>query len=106
MVLHIKWSDKAPRPPDKFLVFVQQMANRLMVGGCRYGAPQSKQRYWSRLKAELKAYEKTGNMEHLVNIANYCLLERIAPEHPQAHFNNMVESVTRHRFGGQRREGD
>jgi hypothetical protein len=82
------------------------MANRLMVGEWRYGSPQRRQRYMSRLEKEFEAYKRSGNSEHLINIANYAWLELIQPEHPQAHFNALIESVTRHRFGGSRREGD
>jgi hypothetical protein len=106
MILKVKWSDKSPEDHKLFLEFIQQMANRIVVGNWRYGKPQSRKKYMSRIKVELEAYEESGNREHLMNIANYCFLERVAPEHPQAHFNNMVESVTRHRFGGERREGD
>ena len=88
------------------MTFVQQMANRLIVGEFRYGSPQRRQRYMSRLEAELEAYKKSGNREQLINIANYAVLESIAPEHPQAHFDNTIASTTRHRFGGERREGD
>lgn len=82
------------------------MANRLAVGEFRYGSPNRRQKYMSRLEKELEAYKESGNREQLINIANYAILESIAPEHPQAHFDNTVASATRHRFGGARHEGD
>ena len=106
MFIKIRWSDKSPCDPKQFTEFCQRMANRLIVGEWRYGKANSRQRYMSRLRKELKAYEKSGNAEQLVNIANYAFLEMIQPEHPQAHFNNLVRSRTRHQFGGERREGD
>lgn len=78
-----------------FKMFAQTMINRLFVGEVRYGPAEKKQKYFSRLKKEVKVYQKTGNAEQLLNIANYCVLEWIAPEHPNHHFNPNVESVTR-----------
>jgi hypothetical protein len=104
--IRILWSDKVERGPVPFQLFVQKMANRLIVGHWRYGAPDKRQKYLTRMKKELEAYVKTGNVEQLINIANYAMLESIAPEHPQAHFDNTINSVTRHNFTGERREGD
>jgi hypothetical protein len=78
-----------------FKMFAQTMLNRLFVGELRYGAADKKQKYFSRLKKEVKAYEKTGNAEQLINIANYCILEWITPQHPKHHFDPTVESITR-----------
>lgn len=106
MPITIRWSAKNPRDPNSFREFLQRMANRAQVGRWRYGPDDRKKRYMTRLRAELDKYEETGNTEHLINIANYAFLESVCPEHPQAHFNNKVGSATRHRFGGERREGD
>lgn len=78
-----------------FKMFAQTMLNRLFVGEVRYGPGNRRQKYFTRMKKELKAYEKTGNAEQLINIANYCVLEWIAPEHPKHHFDPTAESVTR-----------
>jgi hypothetical protein len=78
-----------------FRVFTQSMMNRLLVGELRYGSPKKKQRYLTRLKKEIEHYNSNGNAEQLINIANYCVLEWIAPEHPKHHFDNTIESVTR-----------
>lgn len=77
--------------------FGQMMANRLIMGIHRYdkGRPIRKAKYLTRLKGELEEYERTGNQEHLVNIANYCFLECEAPEHPNSHFEHRHKSVTR-----------
>ncbi len=76
-------------------MFAQAMLNRLFVGEVRYGPGKKEQKYLTRLIKELKAYKKTGNAEQLINIANYCILEWMTPEHPKHHFNPAVESVTR-----------
>ncbi len=94
----IKWIDKI-RSHKLVENFFQRMANRLLVGQLRYGEPVARQKYFERLKLEVKAYQKTGNAEHLINIANYSCLEEIAPCHPKFHFNSEVESVTRKKFG-------
>jgi hypothetical protein len=38
------------------------------------------------LRKKLLAYEKTGNMEYLADIANYAMFEYMFPIHPLAHF--------------------
>lgn len=81
-----------------FGLFSQRQANRIIMGEHRHGPPKRKKRYLDRLKKELKAYERTGNMEHLLNIANYCFLESEKPQHKKFHFNATVDSETRKEF--------
>ncbi len=84
-----------------YRAFMQGMCNRRVVGALRYGdIPKARQKYLSRLKMELKAYEKHGNFEQLLNIANYAFLEGAAPQNPKLHFDPNAESVTRGKFGG------
>lgn len=80
----------------------QQLTNRLLVGALRYEihGPQPENMYLSRLRAELKAYERNGNREHLRNLANYAYLESRAPEHPRHNDDRRVKSATRRSFGG------
>lgn len=78
-----------------FKMFAQGMLNRLVVGELRYGPTDKRQRYDLRAAKEMKAYKETGNAEHLINIANYCVLEWIAPGHPKHYFDSKVDSVTR-----------
>ena len=93
-------SDKIRFPhPERFVSFLQKVANRRMQGQSRYGDPHAGRLYLTRLAAELKAYRKTGNAEHLLNIAVYAHLEMEAPEHPRAHLDATVVSVTRRLFG-------
>jgi hypothetical protein len=67
--------------------FETLMRNRLVVGGLRYGKfGKSSFRYMQSLRAHLESYEKTGNTERLVDIANYAMLEFAEPSHPRAHF--------------------
>ncbi len=83
----------------EFEAFLQALVNRRVVGELRYGTPQRRQRYMSRMRRELKAYVKDGNLEQLLNIAVYCFLEAYAPENKKFHVNPSVDSVTREEFG-------
>ena len=67
-----------------------------MQGYARYGAPKREQCYLTRLKLEIDEYDRTGNKEQLINIANYASLEYQYPEHPLSHEDNNIGSVTRH----------
>jgi hypothetical protein len=88
-----------PPPLEKeqvdFQFFLQRMVNRRYVGKLRYGRIESKQKYLTKLKKELHAYEQTGNAEQLLNIAVYAYLEWYAPENKKYHFDNTVDSVAR-----------
>lgn len=96
--MEIYWSKKLKLLNEKsFLDFVQKMANRIMQGYCRYGNPSKDKKYFTRLLLEAKEYKKTGNAEHLINIANYAHLECFAPENKEFHFDNTVDSATRKR---------
>lgn len=95
--MEIWWSNKIQTDvKEHFKSFVQKMAYRLVQGAARYGTKVKKeQNYMTRLIMEVKAYKRTGNHEHLLNIANYAILESVAPENPKYHFDNTVRSVTR-----------
>lgn len=80
---------------QRFTDFLNAMSKRIQVGHFRYGTPNVSKLYIDRLKAELIAYKRTGNMEHLLNIANYAFLESLCPQNKKFHFDNTVESVTR-----------
>ena len=77
------------------------MANRLIMGNYRYdkGYPIKRAKFLTRLKLEIEEYEKSGNQEHLINIANYAFLEMEAPEHKNSHFKEVDFSVTRSKIG-------
>ena len=75
--------------------FMQAMISRLAQGHYRYGVPNRREKYLTKIKLEIEAYEKQGNIEHLFNAANYCLLETIAPEHKKSHADPYAPSVTR-----------
>ena len=95
MNITIRCSDKFPVDWESFREFVQAQANRLAFGRARYGVPASDRRYHKRGGLERSAYRRTGNREHLLNIANYAWLESFAPENKKFHWDNSVDSVTR-----------
>lgn len=97
MDIVVRWLDSQLRNPrlKPFATHIQLMANRLLQGSFRYGPPARDHNYMTRMTMELKAYRRTGNQEHLLNISNYCVLETMAPENPRFHFDNTVPSATR-----------
>lgn len=78
--------------------FEELQRHRLVMGALRYGklnAPGKKQ--WDRIPdmiARLKRYKDTHNLEHLVDVANLCLLEFEEGKHPDRHFK--AQDDTKH----------
>ena len=70
--------------------FIQKMRNRMLVSHYKYG--------WVRdiypeladavacLEQRLALYKEDGNTEHLVDVANFAMIEFMLPRHPDAHF--------------------
>lgn len=46
------------------------------------------------LKKKLAAYQRTGNTELLVDVANYAMFEFMWPLHPQGHYKPMDDDPT------------
>jgi len=84
--------------------FERLCRNRLIVGAFRYGRLGGPDKWraaggrrhdligGARMKLDL--YEQTGNQEHLVDLANYALLEFVHPSRPGAYFH--AEDDQRH----------
>ena len=70
--------------------FVDGMKDRMAVSYFKYGkvakAFPKKVDAVESLRLRLDAYAETGNTEHLVDAANYCMIEYMHPAHPKAHF--------------------
>ena len=71
--------------------FEQLMRNRLIQGCFRYGAFAEKRKKFNYDTAteaitRIERYQKDGNVEHLVDAANMCLLEFEFGKHPKKHF--------------------
>ena len=79
---HLYQSEWNPR-------FEQLCRNRLVMGWYRgYGSlsePSPTDRL-QRIRTELREYQRTGNQECLVDIANFAMAEFSAPQHPRAHW--------------------
>lgn len=70
--------------------FVQKMRNRILMSHYKYG--------WMKdtypdladaiacLEERLALFKKTGNLEHLVDVANFAMIEYLYPRHSNAHF--------------------
>lgn len=71
--------------------FEQLMRNRLLIGRFRYGRlhKQRSDAYDNIRSAikRLRLYQQTGNLEHLVDAANLCLVEYVTGDHPERHFD-------------------
>lgn len=70
--------------------FEQLMRNRLVIGSLRYGKmlANGKPQYdrIASARRHLEQYEESGNLEHLVDVANTCLIEFLEGNHPNRHF--------------------
>jgi hypothetical protein len=96
-----------PPPPPKFTSeqtlalwesewvpeFEKLQRNRFVMGALRYGTMEENRRNktpYNRVDSMIKrlhAYAETGNLEHLVDIANLAMLEFDQSLHPKKHFN-------------------
>ena len=69
--------------------FESLMRNRLIMGALRYGRLGT-HKPLARTEAmisKVKGYEETGNLEYLVDVANYALIEFVEGQHPKKHFH-------------------
>jgi hypothetical protein len=78
-------------PPSEFsAAFVQGMANRMATSYSNKGAVADafpvKFDAVGCLRLQLEKYAETGNTEHLINAANYAMIEFMHPRHPRAYF--------------------
>lgn len=70
--------------------FVQKMRNRIVMSHYKYGwmkdsYPEIADAIAS-LKQRLELYESTGNMEYLVDVANFAMIETMYPRRKGAYF--------------------
>ena len=70
--------------------FVQGMADRMAVSFCKYGkvadAYPHRVDAIASLQKRLEKYERDGNTEWLIDVANFAMIEFMHPRHPEAHF--------------------
>lgn len=70
--------------------FIQKMRNRIIVSHYKYGwisesYPEIADAIAS-LEQRLELYKQTGNLEHLIDVANFSMIEYMRPRHQNAHF--------------------
>lgn len=70
--------------------FIQGMANRMAMSYFKYGkvadAYPRKVDALRSMQVRLDKYAATGNTEHLIDAANYLMIEFMHPKHVDAHF--------------------
>ena len=81
--------------------FLQAMYDRMVVSFFKYGLvrlgfPQ-KMDAIATCKDKIKQYEETGNLEWLVDAANYCMIEFMHPRKTSAHFRPTDSTESRGR---------
>ena len=77
--------------------FERLMRNRLLMGNYRYAPIDNPDKGDYDLIASLltrqRTYQRTGNLEHLVDMANMCLLEFMHSRHPRRHFKSNDDTL-------------
>jgi hypothetical protein len=79
--------------------FENWQRNRLIMASFRYNTfeenEQQKGKHYFIEAAydKLSLYQRTGNIEHLVDLANYCMLEKCFGNHPKKHFRAQDDSA-------------
>jgi hypothetical protein len=78
------------------------MKNRMVMGAFRY-QPLSYQKSFNiqydnlkSIRRRLKLYELTGNLEHLVDCANICMIEFMVGNHEKRHFKSIDDGEHAH----------
>lgn len=81
-------------PPE----FDELRYRRLLFGYMRYQHKPKAQKYdyIDALKRHVRAYEETGNLEHMVDAANYAMLEFKKGHHPNRHFKSIDDNGETH----------
>lgn len=75
--------------------FEKLRVDRMVQGFFRYGDFRKKGNNYDRvsaIKQRLQQYEKTGSLELLVDIANFCMIEFEVGTHPKRHFKSSEET--------------
>ena len=75
--------------------FENLMRNRLILGALRYGLLSENKHYdtITSIRQRLDLLEQDGNGEHLVDIANLCLVMFTRKDHPKFHFKSQDDGI-------------
>ena len=82
---------------EEWQAVLQLMQNRMVMGGYRYG-PTKKQKPYQYdnigdMHRRLDLFCDTGNMEHLVDVANIAIISCLKKDHPIFHFKATDDGV-------------
>lgn len=90
-VVGLRWPEGTPTT-EFCLPFVQGMLNRMGVSFFKYGkvkdAYPEKVNALESMKLRLEKYAETGNTEHLIDAANYLMIEYMHPRRKDAYFKS------------------
>lgn len=71
--------------------------NRMVMGAFRYGLLEGQRagKYdnVNSMIKRLKLYNATGNLEHLVDVANIAMVEFVTSDHPDKHFEAADDGI-------------
>lgn len=77
--------------------FERLAQNRMIMGRFRYGNMKGqKAGAYDNVESmirRLREYQRTGNLEHLVDVRNICMIEFTNPGHPDAHFTASDDGI-------------
>ena len=77
--------------------FEELQRHRMVQGAFRYGRLNTAgKKQWDRPRdmiKRLQKYSEDGNLEHLVDVANLCLLEFEEGLHPKRHFKSQDDVI-------------
>ena len=80
------------REKKSFLKVINLCINRLVMGTFRYGRrSDSKNNHYDSVESidrKIKKYKKTHNLECLIDLINYCVLEFNSPSFPDSNFES------------------
>lgn len=90
-------------------VFIERMINRMTVSGHKYGPVEDVYPHTAsaldQLRERLRFYEEDGNTEWLIDCANFCMIEAMAPSR-ETHYDPHAASPGLRTHDGTRITGD
>lgn len=67
--------------------FHDMMDDRMLVSHYKYGSTcegyPEKSEAWKNIEVRVAKYHETGNVEYLIDAANFCMIEFMHPSHPK-----------------------
>lgn len=97
LVLRDTWTHQlSEEDREKVQRFLQGMLDRMSVSHHKYGPLATKFPHLTagiaNSRRALNAYTEDDNLEHMMDAANYCLIEFMHPSQPAAHFRSTDSS--------------